>query len=137
MEICVRGQCKAGTSPCTGGLACDENIDQCFPCVSDNDCSDGLFCTGVESCDTNVCTAGQSPCTPLQVCLEGVQQCCTPIGADFNCSGTVDAADLALFVPCLSGPSTPAVGQCIPFDLDGDRFITAADYALLVAAVTP
>ncbi len=61
-------------------------------CRSDDDCSDGLFCDGVERClpssasaDSHGCLRGDPPCTPMQTCDEVRDQCLS------NCDRTPDA----------------------------------------------
>ena len=51
-------------------------------CVSDDDCSDGLFCDGVERCapvdpraDSNGCLRAGPPCMPTQTCNEFQGRC--------------------------------------------------------------
>jgi hypothetical protein len=79
-------------------------------CQVDGDCDDGLFCTGVETCDTNTgaCVAGSSPCLSYQACDEVGSTCVDPdpcyswqtpeIGSSFfpqanNCPGASWVAD--------------------------------------------
>jgi len=52
-------------------------------CEYDSDCSDGLFCNGVETCVGGVCQAGADPC-PGQGCDEAADVC-LPAG---SCSHT-------------------------------------------------
>lgn len=44
-------------------------------CMTDADCDDGQFCTGVESCVNGSCQDGDSPCTAMQSCVEATQVC--------------------------------------------------------------
>ena len=47
-------------------------------CVNDDDCDDGLFCTGIESCssETSTCVAGTPPCTgETPECIEETETC--------------------------------------------------------------
>jgi hypothetical protein len=44
-------------------------------CECDNDCNDGLFCTGTETCADGTCVAGETPCNQGEVCVEDVDQC--------------------------------------------------------------
>ena len=44
------------------------------PCLDDNDCDDGLFCNGAETCVGGVCQPGTDPC-PGQACDEENDQC--------------------------------------------------------------
>ncbi len=47
-----------------------------FPvdCRNDADCTDGLFCTGVETCPDRFCVPGNDPC-PGEVCDENLGAC--------------------------------------------------------------
>lgn len=68
----------------------DEGFNQGYPylrwqvftpeCLSDEDCNDGFFCTGVETCVDRNCVAGTIPC---MFCNEEVDQC-------FECFGFED-----------------------------------------------
>lgn len=44
------------------------------PCLHDNDCDDGLFCNGAETCVGGVCQPGVDPC-PGQACDKENDQC--------------------------------------------------------------
>ncbi len=48
-------------------------------CATDSDCSDGLYCTGVESCVDGTCVAGPVPCADGLVCNESTNRCTTPV----------------------------------------------------------
>jgi hypothetical protein len=52
----------------------------CFPCASDADCNDGLYCTGTESCSGNACVLDTNPCPEGTACIEvtGDYDCVTP-----------------------------------------------------------
>lgn len=52
----------------------------CFPCASDGDCDDGLYCTGTESCSGNGCVLDTNPCAEGTACVEGTDdyECLTP-----------------------------------------------------------
>ncbi|MBO6935304.1 MAG: hypothetical protein JJ863_10015 [Deltaproteobacteria bacterium] len=71
-------------------------------CTSDVECSDGIFCNGVERCapssgdaDSLGCVLGADPCLPAQMCDEGAQTCRTV------CAVTADAdGDGSLAVEC-------------------------------------
>ena len=43
-------------------------------CSVDNDCNDGVFCNGVESCFANRCQAGSAPCE-YRWCNEHDRRC--------------------------------------------------------------
>ena len=58
----------AEESPLEAGLPESGVTDDAAPdgdvppqCVSDEDCDDGLFCTGIEACVEGVCAAGETP----------------------------------------------------------------------------
>lgn len=74
-ELCVEGQCRPGSSPCTGGTVCHAAADECVGCVTDAHCDDGLFCTGMESCVGQQCRAGTPPCSGGLECRESNDDC--------------------------------------------------------------
>lgn len=95
VETCVSGHCGAGTYPCrnnaTTNHTCDENLASCGTttvalCAVDQDCSDTVFCNGVERCqpgaagaDARGCTPSPgNPCFAYQTCVESSQRCTTP-----------------------------------------------------------
>jgi hypothetical protein len=47
----------------------------CFPCNSQADCDDGLFCNGVESCEDDTCVHSGDACSPDLVCDEKNDEC--------------------------------------------------------------
>ncbi|MEM9552826.1 MAG: reprolysin-like metallopeptidase [Acidobacteriota bacterium] len=49
-------------------------------CTSDAQCSDGLFCNGVETCNAGSCQAGTPPCSGGQTCNETTDTCDDPSG---------------------------------------------------------
>ncbi len=59
-------------------------LAQAATCTTDRDCSDGLFCDGVERCrptdagaDARGCVRAISPCRSDQRCDEGANRCVT------------------------------------------------------------
>lgn len=96
-ETCVAGECQPGTPiECDDGIdctvdSCDEGIGDCQevadhgrclptelcgliagctvrpPCMRNDDCDDGLFCNGRETCTDGVCTPGAPPTVPDSV----------------------------------------------------------------------
>jgi hypothetical protein len=88
------GSCVAISScpPSIPPTVCNEETDSCDPgpCTSDADCDDGLFCNGVESCDTDTgsCVAISScpPSIPPTVCNEETDSCDpAPCTSDADC----------------------------------------------------
>ncbi len=74
-----------GIAGYAGGAVLD-NFASGGACESDNECDDGLFCTGVETCDNGTCVASGDPCgddTP--VCDEGNDTCVECLSDD-NCT---------------------------------------------------
>jgi hypothetical protein len=49
---------------------------------------------------------------------------------DFNLDRDVDAADLAVFVACASGPIIPYAGDCGKADFDGDNDVDQSDFGI-------
>jgi hypothetical protein len=77
-------------------------------CASDDDCDDGLFCNGVESCSSegsvSVCVAGTDPCEASQTCDDDIDECVS----DAECASDDDCAD-DLFC---NGDETCVDGEC-------------------------
>ncbi|MCH8148886.1 MAG: hypothetical protein IH987_13050, partial [Planctomycetes bacterium] len=75
-EACVGGSCQAGTAPdcdddvgCTDD-SCNAGTDSCENIAVDDNCQNGVFCDGAETCDAALgCQAGSDPC-PGQNCAE-------------------------------------------------------------------
>ena len=44
-------------------------------CTADNDCDDGLFCTGVETCSNDSCQSSGDPCGSNETCNESTDSC--------------------------------------------------------------
>ena len=90
-EQCENGACVVGCQDhpdCDDGLACTVDTcilgtgDCCFTNI-DAQCNDGLFCTGVETCDpadpdadTDGCINTGNPCiNPTPICDEATDMC--------------------------------------------------------------
>jgi len=80
------GQCLAGADPCPGLAGCDEANDRCTPavCTSNPQCSDNIFCNGVEICQAGTCVpgapvncAGMNTACRVGVCNEAADMCTT------------------------------------------------------------
>jgi hypothetical protein len=113
--------CAPGMRPCddTGASAtqtCVESTDSCISssaCQTNDDCDDGLFCDGVETCHvlSGLCLIGARPCHDLgtnatETCTEGVVGAvCNPLP---GCTTNGDCDD-GLFC---NGPETCASGDC-------------------------
>ena len=80
---CIDGYCNhIQDTPClTRTQTCDEVNRQCIPkrCNIDIDCSDGLFCNGVELCKNQTCRVakGKLPCDGGK-CDERTHKCTYP-----------------------------------------------------------
>ncbi len=68
----------------------DSIPDECEQCLFNTDCDDGIFCTGLESCDTGTCVGGDWPCAGQQVCVETIGACLP----DCNVNGISDVVDI-------------------------------------------
>jgi hypothetical protein len=77
-----------------------EETDACVDCLTDADCDDDLFCTGVETCDleTGACVAGTDPCLEGEFCVEGNKAC-------LECLSDEDCPNGQL--------CAPATGRCV------------------------
>lgn len=62
----------------SGGLA---ELQIGGPCDSSADCSDGIFCNGLESCTSGSCMSG-SPCSGVTPICDEVAEVCLPCTAD-------------------------------------------------------
>ncbi|MBW1873307.1 MAG: hypothetical protein JRJ19_14650, partial [Deltaproteobacteria bacterium] len=79
----IDGECYSGgaLNPINPCQECDPNSNQTAWTNNDsNDCSDGSFCNGAETCLSGTCQAGLAPCSDdglacTATCDEGTQQC--------------------------------------------------------------
>ena len=103
-------------------------------CVSNGECNDELFCTGVETCDDHGhCDAGEYPCGAGAWCHEGDDACIPHGNGDFDTDGDVDLGDFADFQVCFGEPA--GLG-CEPGNMTGtDAVIDLDDFAAFVAAL--
>ncbi len=84
----------------------------CVACVTDADCDDTRFCTGVETCNgSNQCVAASDPCSGGpecgNVCNEAANDCLVPNG--ILCRGSAGPCDLAESCDGVT-PTCPADG---------------------------
>ena len=83
-------------------------------CSSDQDCSDGLYCNGLESCDGGVCQEGE----PF-VCDDGVfcngQEECVEVGEQADCVSSGDPCE----PPLMCDEDTGSCTECLA-DADCD-----------------
>jgi uncharacterized protein (TIGR03382 family) len=75
---------------------------RCRECGSDDDCDDGHFCNGAETCEANVCTAGNPPCKKLDCCDE-ILKCYDPQLCGAGCACTPQAPVFGLIFLGLVG----------------------------------
>jgi len=101
-------------------------------CQTNEDCDDGKFCTGIETCVDGSCQSSGDPCASNEWC-DDIDDTCVPYGTgDFDSDGDVDLDDTAAFVICF-GQS--AHGGCEPGNTTGDEMIDLDDFALFAAAM--
>jgi len=86
----------------------DGNIDEDCGCTSNEECSDGIYCNGVETCNAGVCLAGSNPC-PGQNVGPNCKDSCDESSDDC----TADDADGVL---CFGGScqSGVCISSCTP-----------------------
>jgi hypothetical protein len=133
-ETCTPIGCLSGTPVvCNDGVACtvdacDEATDACSVTPNDAACSDGLFCTGAETCDVLLgCQAAAAPnCDDGQVCTtdscnEAADVCDHEAVPDGDVDGHCDVAD--------NCPLNPNPTQA---DADGDAVGDTCDNCDLV-----
>ena len=72
LESCVEGTCASAALDCIPDFFCDPATGSCIECLANDDCDDGLFCNGIETCDTesNACLEGAEPCSSCNPCYE-------------------------------------------------------------------
>ncbi|MBU0719237.1 MAG: hypothetical protein KJ749_13395, partial [Planctomycetes bacterium] len=99
-ETCVAGTCyTSSTVDCADAItctadSCNEDTDSCDHIPNDTACNNGLYCDGVEVCDTLVgCINSAPPCPPEQYCREADDLCVECLVAEHcddgdPCSGT-------------------------------------------------
>ncbi|GJM24233.1 MAG: hypothetical protein DHS20C16_06480 [Phycisphaerae bacterium] len=98
-------------------------------CSIDDDCDDGVFCNGPESCNAGTCNTGSAPCVTESWCRES-DDSCIPFGnGDFEPDGDVDLTDYAMFMACFG---QPASGGCESANMSGDEIIDIADLQAFV-----
>jgi hypothetical protein len=72
----------------TGGMICWEGETVAGCCYSNDDCDDGLYCTGEETCVNLNCQSGNYPCNPYYCCDE--ESHCLGHTGDADCDGIPD-----------------------------------------------
>lgn len=56
-------------------------------CATDEQCNDGLFCNGTESCVGGSCRSTPPPCGEAQVCVEAARRCITECAVSEDADG--------------------------------------------------
>lgn len=123
-EACVGGSCQTGTAAncdddvgCTDD-SCNTGTDSCDNIAVDDNCANGVFCDGAETCHATLdCQAGTPPtCDDGEGCTDDscdvATDSCDHIANDANCSdglfcngqeSCVDGACAASVLPCDPG----------------------------------
>ncbi|MBN1514660.1 MAG: calcium-binding protein [Phycisphaerae bacterium] len=93
-----------GTALVWGVIGCQTSGPSSGGCNSDENCDDGLFCNGAETCNTETrqCVAGTPPCDAA-LCVEEDDTC-------MECLEDSDCADDDLF--CTGDPVCSESGTC-------------------------
>ncbi len=126
------GCVAATTTPCLVGETCDEDNDVCFTaCTSSDDCDDGTFCNGDETCVAGACEDATAPCTAGELCDEANDRCAACLTNDdcaddeLFCTGT-ESCDTALGDCVSSGdPCDPVTEVCDEGDDECDTVCTS------------
>ena len=94
------------------------NCCRYFECITNEDCDDGLYCSGTEICDAGsaVCQQGNEPCFDDGLFCNGTESCnelndqCesdgNPCPTDTNCNEDTDTCD-----PILTAASVPTLSE--------------------------
>ncbi|MCB9865849.1 MAG: hypothetical protein H6816_04350 [Phycisphaerales bacterium] len=97
----VRRMCEACGLTCCSGIEDRANPVACIfqsyisvqleytpaECLTNDDCDDGTFCNGAETCNASLqCQPGAAPCTG-QLCCETVDACRNVCCSDADCTG--------------------------------------------------
>jgi hypothetical protein len=128
------------------GETCDDGIHNqgedlidcggpCPPCecLSNGECDDTQFCTGVETCDAyGDCQGGTDPCGAGEWCDEANDGCVAFGDGDFDFDGDIDMFDYSWFQACFG---QIAVGDCEPGNMTGSGTIELDDFSLFVAGL--
>ena len=80
-------------------------------CVTNGDCDDGQFCTGMETCVNEACQEGSSPCTAGETCDE-INDVCDAI----PCSAPVVSASGPRYLSLTPAPGNDAVAMLVTGD---------------------
>ncbi len=118
-SLCTSDGCLPARGCTHEPIACDDGdvctVNDCIPATGECafmpvDCSDGLFCNGVESCDRAAggCQAGSDPC-PDDGCIES-QDTCIPCDGDGACESDEDCDNCP--TDCFSGMAICGNGVC-------------------------
>ncbi len=108
-ETCIAGVCLAGVAvDCADAIGCttdvcDDTIDACQHLPSNELCTNGLFCDGVEVCDPlGGCMAGELPCPAL---CDEVAGGCVECVVDADCDNSVfcDGIEICAGGSCQAG----------------------------------
>jgi hypothetical protein len=68
-----------------------EFLDPQPECAADDECDDGLYCTGTETCESGFCQSSGDPCPEGTVCNETDDTCDAPVcDNDGNCEAGED-----------------------------------------------
>ncbi len=85
VDACVDNECEPAPVECPVGQHCDLSTGECVPdveCVTNEDCDDELFCTGVENCVDGFCISTGNPCG-CELCDEDLD-ICSDLALDFT-----------------------------------------------------
>jgi hypothetical protein len=126
VDVCSNGVDSHGTPmavcthrpvACSNGLTCNPADGSCVECLAAEDCNDGAFCNGEETCSNQLCQAGVPPCTESQICNEEAGQCELPSlfshidGRHIPSDGGAEALRASQNTPTLMGDNVNELDQ--------------------------
>jgi hypothetical protein len=112
-EMCDDGDAGTEFGTCMSDGTCEGQI---AGCVTDADCTDGVFCNGLETCEGGVCVSGVVDCGVADQCntvgCDVEQDACvtTPLSGGFCDDGSV-----------FTGPDTCNAGVCAGIGVCEDK----------------
>ncbi len=116
------GECDFISKTCPSAEICDSETGECVPirCESDEECDDGVFCNGAETCENLPgleadCLLGTDPC-PDSECIEETMSC------EETTSGGSAMALQDVFGDYVSGTACEGVSLQVFIGLDGSTF---------------
>ena len=106
------------------------NLTYYVPCINSNDCNDGIYCNGIETCAEGYCIVGDLPCSndTCQQCQEDAQDCFTPNGTICKESTFCDGVFTCNGKGTCESNGNPCINECITYCNTVLGICTASNY---------